>query len=46
MTRQRVNITISPDLLHQVRQLAEEERRSFSAQVAVLLERALDTQRG
>jgi hypothetical protein len=42
MTRQRVNITISPDLLRQLRELAEEERRSFSAQVSVLLERALD----
>jgi hypothetical protein len=40
--RERVNITISPDLLQQVRELAEREQRSFSAQVSVLLARALD----
>jgi hypothetical protein len=40
--RERVNITIDPDLLRRVRELAERERRSFSAQVAVLLDRALD----
>jgi hypothetical protein len=39
--RERVNITISPDLLRQVRELAEREQRSFSAQVSVLLAAAL-----
>jgi hypothetical protein len=39
--RERVNITIDPDLLRQVRELAEREHRSFSAQVAVLLIRGL-----
>jgi hypothetical protein len=40
--RERVNITIDPDLLRRVRELAEREHRAFSAQVAVLLAQALD----
>jgi hypothetical protein len=40
--RERVNITIDPALLRRVRELAEREHRSFSAQVAVLLARALE----
>lgn len=40
--RTRVNISIDPDLLKRVRELAEREHRSFSAQVSVLLQRALD----
>jgi hypothetical protein len=44
--RERVNITLDPDLLRRVRMLAEREQRSFSAQVAVLLARALDDPRG
>ena len=40
--RERVNITIDPDLLRQVRELAEREHRAFSAKVTVLLAKALD----
>lgn len=40
--RERVNISIDPDLLRRVRELAEREHRTFSAQVAVLLTRALE----
>ena len=40
--RERVNITISPELLRRVRELAELEQRAFSAQVSVLLAKALD----
>jgi hypothetical protein len=40
--RERVNITIDPALLRRVRELAEREHRSFSAQVTVLLAKALD----
>jgi hypothetical protein len=39
--RERVNITIDPDLLRRVRELAEREHRTFSAQVRVLLVKAL-----
>jgi hypothetical protein len=42
MTRERVNITIDPDLLRRVRALADREQRAFSAQVSVLLAKALD----
>lgn len=40
--RERVNISIDPDLLRRVRELAQREHRSFSAQVSVLLARALE----
>lgn len=42
MPNARVNISINPDLLKRVRELAEREHRSFSAQISVLLLRALE----
>ena len=39
--KQRVNITVEQHVLAQVRELTARERRSFSAQVQLLLEQAL-----
>ncbi len=40
--KQRVNITIEDDLKKRIEELATAERRSFTAQVAVMLEEAID----
>ena len=42
--KQRVNVTLEQSVLAQVRDLAARERRSFSAQVQLLLEQALANQ--
>ena len=42
--KQRVNVTLDPQVIQAVRDLAARERRGFSAQVQLLLEQALANQ--
>jgi hypothetical protein len=43
--KKRVNVTLEPHVLDAVRALAAQERREFSAQVQLMLERQLDVER-
>ena len=42
--KQRVNVTLEPQVIQAVRDLAARERRSFSAQMQLLIEQALANQ--
>lgn len=40
MHKQRVSMTIDPDLLKRIKALAEKEKRSFSSMVSILVDEA------